>query len=52
VFSSLATNLVPGTTTTSAEPDIYLRDLCVGAPAGCQASTIQLSVSSSTTPSP
>jgi hypothetical protein len=48
VFSSLATNLVTGTTTTSAEPQIYLRDLCVGAPAGCQASTIQLSVSSAT----
>jgi hypothetical protein len=48
VFSSLATNLVSGTTTTSAEPEIYLRDLCVGAAAGCQASTIQLSVSSAT----
>jgi Tol biopolymer transport system component len=48
VFSSLATNLVMGTTTTSAEPEIYLRDLCVGAAAGCQASTIQLSVSSAT----
>ena len=48
VFSSLATNLVTGTTTTSDEPQIYLRDLCVGAPAGCQASTIQLSVSSAT----
>jgi hypothetical protein len=51
VFSSLATNLVTGTTTTSDEPQIYLRDLCVGAPAGCQASTIQLSVSSSTSSS-
>jgi hypothetical protein len=48
VFSSLATNLVSGTTATSDEPQIYLRDLCVGAPAGCQASTIQLSVSSAT----
>jgi hypothetical protein len=52
VFSSLATNLVSGTTTTSAEPEIYLRDLCVGAPAGCQASTIQLSVSSATSAIP
>ncbi|MGB6430135.1 MAG: hypothetical protein WBF06_06085 [Candidatus Acidiferrales bacterium] len=48
VFSSLATNLVAGTATTSSGPEIYLRDLCVGAPAGCQATTIQLSVSSST----
>jgi len=48
VFSSLATNLVTGTTTTSDEPQIYLRDLCVGAAAGCQATTTQLSVSSST----
>jgi hypothetical protein len=51
VYSSLATNLVSGTTSTSDEPQIYLRDLCVGAPAGCQASTIQLSVSSSTSSS-
>jgi len=44
VFSSVATNLVAGAA--SGAPAIYLRDLCVGAPAGCQVSTIQVSVSS------
>jgi trimeric autotransporter adhesin len=45
VFTSSATNLVAGTA--SAAPAIYLRDLCVGAPAGCVANTVLLSVSSS-----
>jgi hypothetical protein len=45
VFSSVATNLVAGAAASGA-PAIYLRDLCVGAAAGCQVSTIQLSVSS------
>lgn len=45
VFSSIATNLVAGTAS-SGEPAIYLRDLCVGAAAGCQPNTIQVSVSS------
>jgi hypothetical protein len=47
VFSSIATNLVSGGAATTT-PAIYLRDLCVGAPAGCQAMTIQVSVSSAT----
>jgi Tol biopolymer transport system component len=46
VFSSLATNLVAGTAA-SSQPQIYLRDLCVGAAAGCQVSTTQISISSS-----
>lgn len=46
VFSSLATNLVTGTAA-SPQPQIYLRDLCVGAAAGCQVSTTQISISSS-----
>lgn len=50
VFSSVATNLVPGTM--SIEPAIYMRDLCVGAPSGCQAATTLLSVSSAASPSP
>jgi hypothetical protein len=46
VFSSLATNLVAGTAA-SLQPQIYLRDLCVGAAAGCQVSTTLISISSS-----
>jgi hypothetical protein len=51
VFSSIATNLISGGAATTT-PEIYLRDLCVGAPPGCQATTIQLSVSSATASSP
>jgi hypothetical protein len=51
VFSSLATNLISGGAA-SAGPAIYLRDLCVGAAAGCQPETIQLSVSTSAAASP
>jgi Tol biopolymer transport system component len=51
VFSSLATNLVAGTAA-SLQPQIYLRDLCVGAAAGCQVSTTQISISSSSAASP
>jgi len=48
VFSSLATNLAAGTAApASSQPQIYLRDTCVGAATGCQASTIQISISSS-----
>jgi hypothetical protein len=51
VFSSLATNLVAGTAA-SSQPQIYLRDLCVGAAAGCQVSTTQISIASSSAASP
>jgi hypothetical protein len=50
VFHSAATNLVPNAV--SSSPAIYMRDLCTGGPAGCQASTVLLSVSSSSPSSP
>ncbi len=50
VFHSTATNLVPNAV--SSSPAIYMRDLCTGGPAGCQASTVLLSVSSSSPSSP
>jgi Tol biopolymer transport system component len=41
-FESDATNVVSGDTNTTT--DVFLRDTCAGAPAGCAASTIRLSV--------
>jgi len=43
-FESIAGNLVTGDTNGTA--DIFLRDTCFGAPAGCSPSTVRLSVSS------
>ncbi|HYB60456.1 MAG TPA: hypothetical protein VEH50_03165 [Methylomirabilota bacterium] len=50
VFESSATNLVPNAK--SSSPAIYMRDLCTGGPAGCQASTVLLSVSGASASSP
>jgi len=50
VFESSATNLVPNAV--SSSPAIYIRDLCTGGPAGCQASTVLLSVSGASATSP
>ncbi|MGD0831135.1 MAG: hypothetical protein ABR907_09350 [Terracidiphilus sp.] len=41
VFGSYATNLIPNDT--SIWPDVFLRDTCTGAPAGCVASTSRMS---------
>ncbi len=41
-FTSFATNLVPGDT--NGGHDVFLRDTCIGAPAGCTPSTIRVSV--------
>ena len=43
-FESVASNLVAGDTNGSI--DIFVRDTCVGAPAGCVASTVRVSVAS------
>ncbi len=44
-FSSEATNLVPGDSFTAGSwADIFVRDTCVGAPAGCTPSTVRVSV--------
>ena len=43
-FASAATNLVPNDTNLGA--DIFLRDTCLGAPAGCLPSTVRISVGS------
>ena len=43
VFQSLATNLFPGDT--NGREDIFVRDTCIGAPAGCTPSTILASPS-------
>jgi len=43
VFQSLATNLFPGDT--NGREDIFVRDTCIGAPAGCTPSTIHASPS-------
>ena len=44
-FSSMATNLVPGDSFTAGSwLDIFVRDTCVGAPAGCTPSTVRVSV--------
>ncbi len=50
VFESSATNLVPNAKSSSSA--IYMRDLCTGGPAGCQASTVLLSVSGASASSP
>ncbi len=42
VFGSYATNLIPNDT--SIWPDVFLRDTCTGAPAGCVPSTTRVSV--------
>jgi Tol biopolymer transport system component len=41
-FTSSATNLVPGDT--NGREDVFLRDTCIGAAAGCTPSTIRISV--------
>jgi trimeric autotransporter adhesin len=41
-FEADATNLVPGDT--NGATDIFVRDTCLGAPAGCVSSTIRVSV--------
>jgi len=41
-FQSLATNLIPNDT--NNQQDVFLRDTCTGAPAGCIPSTIRVSV--------
>jgi Tol biopolymer transport system component len=46
-FVSLATNLVAGDT--NRRQDIFVRDTCVGGPAGCTPSTIRVSVDSAGT---
>lgn len=44
-FVSWATNLVPGDTfAVNSGQDIFVRDTCVGAPAGCTPSTVRVSV--------
>jgi hypothetical protein len=50
VFESSATNLVPNAS--SSSPAVYMRDLCRGGPAGCEASTVLLSVSGASASSP
>lgn len=44
VFQSVATNLVPGDA--NNDRDVFLRDTCAGAPAGCTPSTTGISVTS------
>jgi archaellum component FlaF (FlaF/FlaG flagellin family) len=46
-FDSSATNLVPNDTQVNGTADVFLRDTCIGAPAGCVPSTIRLSVTPS-----
>jgi Tol biopolymer transport system component len=46
-FDSSATNLVPGDTQINGMADVFLRDTCTGAPAGCAPSTIRLSATPS-----
>jgi hypothetical protein len=41
-FSSFATNLISGDT--NQNPDVFLRDTCIGATGGCTPSTVRLSV--------
>ncbi len=44
-FASLASNLVPGDQFSACGwKDIYVRDTCFGAPAGCNPSTVRVSV--------
>lgn len=46
-FDSSATNLVPNDTQINGTADVFLRDTCIGAPAGCVPSTNRLSVTPS-----
>ncbi|MGH9542620.1 MAG: hypothetical protein ACRD2H_12145 [Terriglobales bacterium] len=47
-LASLATNLVPADTEPPmASKDIFVRDTCFGAPAGCSPSTVRVSVAAS-----
>ncbi|MGH7743986.1 MAG: hypothetical protein ACREQ5_04100 [Candidatus Dormibacteria bacterium] len=44
-FDSIATNLVPGDTFAAGSfEDVFVRDTCFGAPAGCVSSTVRVSV--------
>lgn len=43
-FQSIATNLAPNDTNPAADPDIFLRDTCIGAPSGCVPSTTRIDV--------
>lgn len=43
-FESIATNLVPNDTNPPADPDVFLRDTCIGAASSCTPSTIRISV--------
>lgn len=43
-FESIATNLISGDTNPPANPDIFLRDTCIGAPAGCVPSIIRVDI--------
>ena len=43
-FDSSATNLFSGSTQTNGFADIFVRDTCIGAPAGCVPSTTLISV--------
>jgi len=48
-FASLANNIVPGDTfPISGWKDIFVRDTCFGAPAGCAPSTVRVSVANYT----
>lgn len=44
VFGSSATNLVPNDTQINGLHDVFLRDTCINAPAGCTPSTVRISV--------
>jgi Tol biopolymer transport system component len=45
-FDSSATNLFPGSTQTNGAADVFVRDTCIGAPAGCVPTTALVSVAS------
>jgi hypothetical protein len=48
-FASLASNLVPGDTfAANGWKDIFVRDTCFGAPAGCTPNTVRVSVGNAT----
>lgn len=46
-FQSSATDLVPGDNSSQSVVDIFLRDTCQGAPAGCSPSTLRADLSNS-----
>ena len=47
-FDSLANSLVPGQTLPiNASKDVFVRDTCFGAPAGCKPSTVRVSITNS-----